>query len=458
MKRTVYLLGLVALLVVAVSSCDDVTTTVGSSLVEDRVEVVIDSSFTLTGRSVANRRVQSRTITQLLGRIEAQGYGDLSSTVVTQFMPGIALDTDRFSADNIDSVKLFMQMSNGAYVGDSVMPMGVKVYPLTQTLPSPIYSDFDPSDYYDASDCWGSAIYTATAIGAGDSVRNLAMRSIEVRLPRKLGVDIYNEYKRDPATFQNPQAFARFFPGLYITNSFGNGRVTRIDKSFITMYYHVDGRSETTGRDTTYRYSNSYLAVTPEVITNNNIRYTISPMLTERVDRGEALVVSPTGYDVELTLPARELVAYYHTHAGAISLINSLSVKIPAERIANDYSIQPPATLLMVKKSKADEFFAKNMIPDGVESFYATYSGTTGVYHFSDMRGYMQAMVDKGESNITDDDLEFVLIPVNVVTEYVSSTAVVTGITPYITTPSMCRLLIDKAKVTLSFSKQDVDL
>lgn len=446
------------MLAVVASGCDDVTSSVGSSLVEDRVTVVIDSSFTLVGRSVENKRVQSRTITQLLGRIEAQGYGDLSSTVVTQFMPGVVLETGQFTADDIDSVKLFMQMSNGAYVGDSVMPMGVKVYPLTRVLPSPIYSDFDPTGYYDATDCWGSAIYTATAIGASDSVRNLAMRSIEVKLPRKLGVDIYDEYKRNPSTFQNPQSFAQFFPGLYIANSFGNGRVTRIDKSFITMYYHVDGRSETTGRDTIYKYTNSYLAVTPEVVTNNNIRYAISPQLTERVERGEALVVSPTGYDVELTLPARELVAYFKAHAGAISLINSLSVKIPAERIANNYSILPPATLLMVKKSKADEFFAKNMIPDGIESFYASYSGTTGMYEFSGMRGYMQDMVDKGESNITDDDVEFLLIPVNLIEEYVSSNTVVTGVTPYITTPSMCRLALDKAKVTLSFSKQDVDL
>lgn len=41
-------------------------------------------------------------------------------------------------------MKFVMQMTNGCYTGDSVIPMGLKVYPLTKALPSPIYSNFDP--------------------------------------------------------------------------------------------------------------------------------------------------------------------------------------------------------------------------------------------------------------------------------------------------------------------------
>lgn len=95
-------------------------------------------------------------------------------------------------------------------------------------------------------------------------------------------------------------------PGLYVANSFGAGRVTRIDKSFITMYYHVHDKSEKTGNDTTIYYSNTYMAVTPEIVTNNNISYDMSSSLSSRVDNGEALVVAPTGYDVAVRFRSRD--------------------------------------------------------------------------------------------------------------------------------------------------------
>lgn len=87
MKRLLKVFLFVAALSALVSACDDDTSTIGSSLIQDQVKIVVDDSFTLTGHSVASRRVQSRTILQLLGNIDAEGYGSFSSDVVTQFMP-----------------------------------------------------------------------------------------------------------------------------------------------------------------------------------------------------------------------------------------------------------------------------------------------------------------------------------------------------------------------------------
>ncbi len=161
--------------------------TIGSSIVNDELAVVIDSTFTVTGHSVPNAKIQSRTDVQLLGIIDAKGYGHLSSEFVTQFMPSNALDTVGVTVNDIDSLMLGMVASEGQYVGDSIVPMGIDVYRLKRALPYPIFSNFNPEDYYSPDDLIASKIYNATRLGMPDSIakvyRNNKQVPIEVKLP-----------------------------------------------------------------------------------------------------------------------------------------------------------------------------------------------------------------------------------------------------------------------------------
>jgi hypothetical protein len=151
MKTNTLLIGAVALTASALlSSCDDAGT-IGESLLPIENTIIVEDDFTVTGHSVSNERIQSRTITQLLGKIDAEGYGNFSSDFVTQFMPAASLDTTLTSASAIDSLKLVMMYYNDGIVGDSIVPMGLEVYRLNKNLQAPIYSDFNPEDYYDAS-------------------------------------------------------------------------------------------------------------------------------------------------------------------------------------------------------------------------------------------------------------------------------------------------------------------
>ena len=130
---------------IALSSCDDSTSTIGSSLVTDRSEIVIDSVFTITGSTTVNNDLPSRTTTQILGSLDAKEYGRFSSEFVTQFMPALKLDTTGVSINDIDSIRMYLFYLKGDFTGDSIVPMGLKVYPLTKQLPSEIYSNFDPT-------------------------------------------------------------------------------------------------------------------------------------------------------------------------------------------------------------------------------------------------------------------------------------------------------------------------
>ena len=460
--------GVIATL--SVISCDESTSTAGGSLVEDEVEIVIDSNFTVSGRPVSNDLVQSRTVLQLLGNLDAKGYGNLRSDIVCQYMPSSYVDTFYVKPDYIDSVKLVLSMYKDGFAGDSVVPMGLTVYELNKQLPSPIYSDFTPDGYYDPSAPIGSTSYSALidrAEDIGADSEGSIIKDIKVTLPTEFGVRLYNQFKTSEATFATPQAFAKWFPGLYIANSFGSGRVTRIVNNMINVYYRSVMPIPDTDpqRDTVFNLVGSYMAVTPEVITNNNIVYKMSEELKQRAQSGETMLIAPTGYDVEFNFPAREILRRYQENSGSLAVVNSLSLSIPAKEIENDYGLTPPPYVLLVKKKDKDKFFAGTQINDNLSSFYASYNSTTKSYTFSSMRDYILDIIKKGEA--TEEDEEFVICPA-LVSFYVNSNSnyysyyygynttstQVSSITPYVTEPVMATLDFSNAKIKFSYSKQ----
>lgn len=139
-------------------------------------------------------------------------------------------------------------------------------------------------------------------------------------------------------------------------------------------------------------------------------------------------------------------------------MINSLSFSIPARKIENPYGIGVPSALLMVRTSDVESFFSEGRVPDNLTSFYSYYSATTGCYDFSSMRQYIVGLRAKGEGNITADDLDFTLVPVNIKIEEAvinnQTTTVVTSVTPYVSHPAMVELLTDEAKIEFTYSNQ----
>lgn len=447
-----------ALIGASLFSCEE-NGTIGSSVIQDRVEVLIDSSFTVTGSSLRNPVIQARTDKQLLGRIDAKGFGKLSSDFISQLMPANVIDTVGVTVNDIDSLKMFLYMNEGELIGDSIVPMGLDVYRVTKDLPSPIYSNFNPDTYYSESDKLASTIYSATVLGLSDRELNTmthpdtALRVVEVKLPVELAKEFFNKYKQDPSLFSDPQRFSKWFPGLYIKNSFGSGRLMRFYASMVSIYYRKKVALE--NKDTIYNLANPFLAVTPEVINNNNMDLAISDDL-QTLAASAPIVAAPIGYDTEIKIPIKDIINKYHSTTNSYSVVNSMTLEIPASEITNNYDIMPPTNLLLVKKDKKDEFFADQQLYDNKSSFYATYSSTTNSYVFNFMRQYFLDMYEK--ENVEDSDGEFILTPVSPVTEISQSgytqETVIMAIVPYVNTPAMAKLDLSKAKIKLTFSRQ----
>ena len=445
------------------TSCDK-ESKIGAGLVSDEISVVVDSSFTISSSSVASDAVISRTTTLMLGIIDAPDYGFITSDAVTQFMPANTLDTAGVTVNDVDSLKLYLLINTNSFVGDSLALMGLDVYPLVKQLPSPIYSNFDPQGYYDPSQKIGSAVYNMALTSLPDSLQQYGYHTIPVNLPPDLGRKFFKEYIENPATFASPTAFAKFFPGLYITNSYGSGRISRVGNTTMRMYYHQHTKTEA-GNDTVINKIGTYFVVSPEVIVNNDINLTIASEINQKVAHGESILLAPAGLDVEIQFPAEDIISAYRTGTnGSLGVVNTLSFTLPVESIENKYDIAiPQDVLFLLKKDKAD-FFLKNKLPDDVTSFRATLTTLNDgslAYVFPDMRQYIANLIDK--ESVTDDDFTFLLVPITANSEtnsdyYGGSTTTLTSVVPYVVEPKMAKVLPEKAKITFVFTRQSTKL
>ena len=454
-------------------SCTDET--IGVSITDSVSSVIEDSSFVITGHSVRNSRVMMRTTSKMLGRVNADGFGRLSADAVTMWMPAVSIDTAGVKPEWIDSCRLKLRMPcNDGFTGDSLAPMRLSVYRLNKSLPSPIYSDFDPTGYYDAGDLMATESYSpmsgwveVTTSYLTGTAQHDTVRVISVPVDTEIGRDLFRAYVADPDRFSSPGAFADIFPGIYITNSYGSGHVVNIKATELDVYYRKYVQlTDTT--DTIYpAQSQSYLASTPEVVSDNIINFDIYDALTTMANNGEALIVAPAGYEVQVHFPIQDIIDKYRANIGSNhSVINSLSLELPVTVPVTQYDIQPPTYLLMVKTGKKDLFINGDSLTNNKDSFYAVYDKSSRKYVFSGLRNYVLDIIENHGGIASEEDMEFTITPVDVTTYSYSSsyylysstsTSVVTKISPMVSRPAVACLKLDQAKIKITFSKQVVD-
>lgn len=459
MKVTsLHILPALALAALVMPGCDETNSNIGASLAGNSVEIMVDSSFTLTGRSVPIKAIRPNTSEQMIGCIHVPNFGTLQSDVVTQFLPSTKLDTETFSAENIDSLFLTLRYSRNAYIGDSIAPMGLTVYRLIKPIDSSLNSAFDPEGYYDPKPL-GSVIYNASVLNK-PGVAALTYSDIDVKLPVEFGRELFNAYKEDPANYANGQIFSqKVLNGLYFKNTYGNGRMTLVSVCGITMHLRKIYTPEGETKPDTVDLEPLYYLVTPEVVTNNNLTYTMSDRLAGMYNDGHTLMVAPLGSEIEFTFPAPEIISAYRRADSKYAVVNSLSMTIPVDSIPSGSPIDPPPYALMVLKKDREEFFAKNKLPDGLTSFYSTYDADRGCYSFGSLRNYIISLLDKEE--VTPEDYTFSLVPVQVNFEetvsnsyYGSTSTTESEVLPYLIAPVMGDVRLKDAKIKFSYTLQ----
>jgi len=451
-------------------SCEEDMSPIGGSLVQGEVTIIVDSIPTyVPATTVKYDSYDARSTTKLIGRINVPEYGSLNCSFLAALFPSPELNIpDTVSLNQVDSMRMVFTVPRGSLTGDSLAPQQLKVYKLNRQLPSDISSNADPSQYYSRDSLLGTKSYTLSALHLTDSAyKKVGNILIPVTLPKKMAQRFYTLYKETPEIFQWPSTFAKEFPGIYVEQNFGNGCIANISNLGVFLYYQSS--KLTTKRDSTGKVDSIYVtkrdstclfASAPEVVSSNVIDFKVSDKISALVEQGKSVITTPGGYYVDIRFPAREIIDKYKENATKLTVISNLSMRIPAEVIENDYGLGAAPNLLMVKKSEMAEFFQKNRIPDGVTSFYAPYDSENKCYSFNTLRSYILSLIESGKE-ITDDDIEFSLVPVNINTEivenYGSSSVYVTRCSNYITKPTMMVLDTDKAIVKFTYSKQEIE-
>lgn len=464
MRNKTLLTLLMSVILAGFFACNDDAGTIGGSLASGEVNIAVDSVFTVTGRSEAIPDFDARSGSLLIGKVSCPEFGDLSCSFVSQLMPAMAMDVnDTITVNAVDSMVLKLNYQRKAFTGDSLAPQQLKVYALKKQLPAGIKSDFDPTGYYDNSSLLGQKNYTTSALGMNDTVfLKDKYGHINVKMPLQLARDFFTAYRERKEIFAWPSTFSGYFPGIYVESSFGSGCIVNITVAEMSTYYHYnkmvtvveDGTAHK--REVEAKDSVTLFSTAPEVLSSNIMRVRISDYLRRLESDGKALIVVPGGYRTRLTFPAQAILDRYWKSDYNLAVINNLVLTLPAKKIRNDYGINPPPYLLLVKTSELENFFANNKIPDNKTSFWAGYSATTGDYTFTSMREYIVELMKKGE--VSPEDADFTIVPVNISTETnIYKEVVVTRCTPFMQYPAMCELDLSSAKVKFTYSVQRID-
>jgi hypothetical protein len=412
-------------------ACDDDLTKVGMTvLTPDDLITVYTDTFRMKASTVKLDSIYAKTTTCMLGEMYDPVFGTVKSDFLCQFY---CKEGFRFSRTphngKIDSVDLFITYYYNtvgglmAY-GDTLAPMQVSVFPINRPLKRHFYTNDDPEKYCDMNNPWGASAYTVYDLTLSDSIRSLTDPHIQVRLPLEQGQRIYDETINNPSTFDSQSAFNEFFPGVYITNTFGSGNLiqTAGENVSIRISYTYEGLGSE-GQDSLF-YASQWFYSAKNVFQINRFKNSHIDHLLEE-DPTCTYVKSPAGVCTKLVLPAREIS---NTLDVQDRFINNLSLNLKYMPVdERDFACTPPSCLLLLPEDSVTTFFENLSIEnriisyvsfmnsDGVSLYTSSektsygYSPYTRTYAFGNIGRLLQEHV----KNSPDKDLSLLVIPVD---------------------------------------------
>ena len=490
-------------------SCNDDINKIGTSIDDTLISIKVDNSLAYTTAdsvySIPAGPVTNRTIIQMLGAVDMVDYGSIRADFLTQMRPIAKFDSRLVTEDMLDSLVLELGFLPSSFLGDSLTLLQVSVYPLNKVLEKPIYSNLDPTDYFSPEEILGQQIYTTSRQSYPDSLINSdGSRIIKIKLARpghtskELAQEFFKLYN-DKGGILTESDIADFFPGVYVTNTYGKGVLINILSSVIKIYHDtyvyndqggggLEENEDITNDDGTHplvvnKATTSVLVSSNEVPTINHIISTNASYIENAIADDRAIIKSPDGYDAHITFPVTDIIKKYREvvpeeaeNTGAVSgLINAINFSIPIKKSANDifsnYGLTPPPYLLLMRaggkvadsngdivEMDKNQFFLDRKLTDGLNYFYASYNSTTNTYDFGNIRGFITNIIQKNPNGGSIEngypiDSDLILVPVMLSTttsDYYGT--IINAITPYISAPTFVDLDTKNIKIEMVYS------
>ena len=423
MKRSVFLFCIFATLLFG--SCNDDLTKVGTSIQPpgDLITVYSDT-FQMKPSTVKIDSIYAKTSDCLIGEMYDPVYGIIKADVLCQFYCEEGFRFRHTPNDNkIDSVELLIFYPYGVIYGDTLTPMEVTVYPINQPLKRNFYTNDKPELYCDMKNPLGSASYTLHDYTIPEDLRESGDYSpmIRVRLSTALGQKFYDETINNPSTFDNQNNFNAFFPGIYITNTYGSGCLLKITGEDIVMriFYTYQETPDSSV------VVSPWFKVSKDVVQIN--RFENSNLDQLLVDNPtHTSIKSPAGVCTKLVLPTTEISKEIDIKDRMINGF-SLSLKyLPEDEWS--FACMPPGHLLLIPEDSVTSFFENRSIENNITSYvsymyydeyYRRYYSSTSAtsYGYSPYNrtytfGNISRLLKTHIENSPDKDLSLLVIPV----------------------------------------------
>ncbi|MCC8199062.1 MAG: DUF4270 domain-containing protein [Tannerellaceae bacterium] len=396
---------------------------------DDRVSVKTDT-FLIKANTIKVDSMYAKTPNAALGEIYDPLYGMLKADYLCEFYCPEDFRFARTPIDGkIDSIEFCLYYTS--WTGDSLVALQAEIFQVTSPLERHYYSNINPEDYSNMQISLGRQTYTAYDTSISDSIRALSSTDenyydphVRIRMPLELGQKIYDASINDRSVFASQEAFNEFFPGLYVTTTYGSGNILNVYRSAMHIYYQTEYVTEDSeGNDSTYIDKGvTIFNVTKEVIQLNRFQNSQLDQLLKPDDEYTYLK-SPAGVFTQLEIPMTEIAPKIEGRR-----VNNFALTLralPSEEW--EYALDPPATVLLIPKDSVDNFFENNKSIDNITTYYASYispttTSSSSTISDSDRRTYqfsnLSNLLNYQLQYAPDENLILYVIPVEIETFY----------------------------------------
>ena len=386
----------VAILTIAILliSCTEDTGSLGVFPEEDAVSTS-SASFDVLSNDLLNAVVPASSTACYLGRVIDPETGEaITATFATQFhsfenytfpdKANIIQDADGYLCDSIE-IRLFLRSA----FGDNNNPMKMEVWPLSMSEDKLIKESLN---LYTNTNLWqfvnteqgpiATKVFTATDYAVSDAQRASKDYTDNVRivLSREMGENIIEKYYSNPGFFRDSYSFIRnVCPGFLFRTVSGTGTMLNLEVCTMNLNFHF----KSDAYPDSIIAGTSRFAATPEVIQCTQFE---SSNL-ERLMGNEAytMIKSPAGICTELILPIDDIYRGHESDTISRASLTLLRFNNQDKDAQDDYALDIPANLLLVRKQNVSRFFEEHQVSDSQQSFTTSFQSTYNCYTFDNL-------------------------------------------------------------------------
>ena len=432
----------IAMLTLAISSCDEDTLDMGTSLTSsvDQFAVLADT-FDVSTRSIIADSVLSRSSYSYLGRIKDPETGTyISSDFMTQFAileneaSNIFVAKDKVASLDENGLPIadscHINIVINSYMGDSLTAMKVRMTEMEKPMKENVhyYTNFDPEakGYLRNGGIDKNKLYSIHDLMLSDSTRlkrsssnyyeyidiplNESYTDKQGKIYNNYGTYLMRSYYDHPEYFKNSASFIQnVCPGFYFQTTDGLGVMSQIAHTQLVVHFRY--RADSVIRTTkTFNGTEEVLQTTH--FTNDRKH------IEELAAKEEyTYLKAPDGIFTEVTLPVDDIKLNHVNDTIA-------SAKIVFRRLndsndLSDYVLVEPDNLLMVQRDSLYSFFEQRNVTDNITSYLASYNSTKNTYTFNNISSLINRMYANRNKSVNWNKV--VLVPVQV-TKTASST------------------------------------